>query len=420
MDIEENHQSPGIKKQIILSASIFVFLILLTTLIVLYGKGYRIDIQKGQPQISKTGILHVTSDPTGAQVLIDDHLTTATNNSINLSPGKYNIKITKDGYSQWQKDIEIKKEVVSNADATLFPKAPTLQSISTFGVHSVVIDPTGTKLAFKISSQSAIQRNGIYVFDMTSKSFPVLAGQSSSTQIVSDPTDIFLDAQLSWSPDGKQVLATINQNTENPTYYLLNADSMNETPQDITAIYSNQIDTWKSQRLDKEKARIKSLKPAIQKFANTYFRILSWSPDETRILYQASESATMPVFLKTRRIGNNLLYEQRTLEKNSIYVYDRNEDINTRIVENMEEFCTITDTNCRTPFTWLPDSTHIMYVHDKKIDIGEYDGSNRITVYAGPFLGNYVFPWVDGTKLVILTNLNNPEVSPTLYTVGLR
>ncbi|HWY79333.1 MAG TPA: PEGA domain-containing protein, partial [Candidatus Sulfotelmatobacter sp.] len=182
-DLHKDHHQRSVKKQVLISLSILILLITATILLILYGKGYRLFVQHGEPTISKTGILNISSDPNGAQVFIDGHLTTATNNSLNLTPGTYSITIVKDGYLDWKKDFQIQKEVVSNAFATLYPKAPSLQSISTFGIKSAILDPTGTKLAFNIASRSALQ-NGIYVYDMTSHSFPILAGQSSTTQIV--------------------------------------------------------------------------------------------------------------------------------------------------------------------------------------------------------------------------------------------
>src|ERR1039457_3144585 len=114
--IPDSHPQHSAKKQILISLSILLLLITVTVFVILYGKGYRLLIQHGAT-ITKTGILNLSSDPTGAQVYINDHLTTATNNSLNLPPGKYNVKIQKDGYLEWQKDFEIKREVVSNADA---------------------------------------------------------------------------------------------------------------------------------------------------------------------------------------------------------------------------------------------------------------------------------------------------------------
>ena len=130
----------------------------------------------------------------------------------------------------------------------------------------------------------------------------------------------------------------------------------------------------------------------------------------------------MPIFRKPRLIGNNFLYERRDLEQNSMYVYNIKEDINTRVIDFPDQIsCTETKIDqCILPFTWFPDSKHLVYVNDKKIAIVEDDGSNMTTVYAGPFIDHYVFPWPDGSKIVILTNLGNTNTSPTLYTISLK
>lgn len=426
--VPNEHPKHSTKRQLIVSGLVLLFLIGVTSLVILYGKGYRLFLQEGEPKLTKTGLLNLTSNPTGAEVYVNDHLTAATNGELNLTPGKYTIKIKKDGYTDWQKDFEIQKEVVSDAEATLFPTAPSLQSISTFGIQSTIIDPTGTKLAFNIASDSAKKRNGIYTLDMTSRNFPVLAGGSTATQIADDSVAPFSKAKLTWSPDGKQILATIDNGTESPTYYLLDASTMNNTPQDITAVYTVTMDLWKQQREDKEVARIKALRPELQKFVKKNMRIISWSIDDNKILYQASQSADMPIFKKPRIIGNNHLYEQRSVQEGSIYVYNIKEDFNTRLLENLPKVCTVNDpecdcsdiTKCSAPLSWFTDSTHLLYVNDKQIKIVEDDGSNMTTVYAGPFIENYVFPWPDGSKIVMLTNFNNSNVPPTLYSIGLR
>jgi hypothetical protein len=69
---------------------------------------------------------------------------------------------------------------------------------------------------------------------------------------------------------------------------------------------------------------------------------------------------------------------------------------------------------------WHPDSKHLFYIHNKKVDLMEYDGSNSITMYAGPFLDSFVFPWPNGNKFVVLTNLGNDTIAPNLYTVSIR
>src|SRR5476649_119106 len=100
------------RKQIIIPILIVFFLIVGTIIAILYGEGYRFGLG-GNSILSGTGLLVATSSPDGAQVLINGHLTTATKNTNNLAPGNYDVKIAKEGYFTWEKNITIKKEVVS-------------------------------------------------------------------------------------------------------------------------------------------------------------------------------------------------------------------------------------------------------------------------------------------------------------------
>jgi len=67
-----------------------------------------------------------------------------------------------------------------------------------------------------------------------------------------------------------------------------------------------------------------------------------------------------------------------------------------------------------------PDSKHLVNVHNGKIDMMDYDGANQTTIYAGPFVDDFVFSWPDATKIVILTNLGNSDLTPNLYTISLK
>jgi hypothetical protein len=411
---------PKIKKQVIVPIAIVIFLTAATILVVLYGKGYRPNFKQGEPTLSKTGLLVAKSTPDGAQVAIDGHLTTATNNTLNLTPGEYTIQITKDGYFPWTKKVKIEQEDVTEVDASLYPIAPRLDSISTLGVINPLVDPSGSKITFQIASQSAPKKNGIYVLNMSTNtvSVPILTVQSAATEIADDSTGIpFSQATLSWSPDGTQILANVDSTK---TVYLLNANSYNDNPRDVTAILSSVQDTWNQQKQEKAKATLASLKKPMQKMIADNFTILDWSPDETKILYQASTSAQLPFIIKPRLAGINSLTEERQLKQNAIYTYDTKEDTNHKVLDALPDDCTQNLDTCHLPLSWFPDSDHLLYVHDKKITLVEYDGSNETTIYAGPFVDTFAVPWPNGAKVVILTNLNNMEVAPTLYTIGLQ
>ena len=142
------------------------------------------------------------------------------------------------------------------------------------------------------------------------------------------------------------------------------------------------------------------------------FNVISWSADETKVLYQASSSATLPIIINPRLIGTNSTPEQRNLEKDGIYVYDIKEDRNYKIHAPARKDQIF--------LTWFPDSKHLIYLHDKKVDIMEYDGANVTKIFAGPFADSYVFPWSDNSRIVILTNLGNSDTLPNLYTISLK
>lgn len=412
-----DHSPHFMKKQILISLTVFLFLIVGTVAVVLYGSGYRFGFESGQPVVNGTGLLVASSIPKGAQVLIDGELSTATDNTINLKPGEYTIQIVKEGYFPWEKKVRVQEKVVTSVDALLFPLAPKLESITASGIDDPVLDPTRSKIAFKVESPIPT-KNGIYVYDMAAN--PVLALQGTSRQIVTDTQDLFSQSAISWSPDGADVIATVS-GTLGPITYLLDGSNSNDSPVNITNLVADTHETWMLEQQEKEDARLKSFKKPVQELIEDNFNIIAYSPDDTKILYQASTSAELPLMIKPRPIGTtNNLVETRTIEEGSVYVYDITEDVNVKPFEQTPELCESTDPNCKQPLVWFPDSEHIIYINDTKIDVMGYDGSNRTTVYAGPFVQNYVFPWPNGSKLVILTNLNNPNIKPNLYTIGLK
>lgn len=400
------------KKQLFFSSIVILFLLVATIGVIFFAKGYRIGFNGNGTIIAGTGLLVATSTPDGAQVFVNSHLTTATDNTINLAPGDYEIKIFKDGYFPWVKKITIKEEVVSKADALLFPTAPKLESVTNVGVSNPVIDPSRSKIAYLVASQSAV-KNGIYILDMSIR--PILTLQNASTQIANNTINTFSTADVLWSPDSAEILASINLG-DISTDYLLNANSMNTSPQDVTETIASVNTQWDKLKAEKTKSLMDSLQKTLKKTVAEDFNIIQWSDDETKILYVASRSATIPQIIKPALVGTDSTPQVRNISEGQIYVYDIKEDRNYKILDNLE----FDKERLISPLMWYPDSKHLVYVHDKKIDMMEYDGQNQTTVYAGPFVDGFVFPWPDATKLLILTNLGNSNLTPNLYTVGLK
>ena len=398
-------------RHLIVSVLIFAFVLLATFVIIMIGKGYRFGFNTGRIEIAGTGLLVVKSTPDTAQVFINGHLTTATNNTINLSPGSYDVKIFKDGYFPWEKQIQIQAEVVSQAQALLLPNAPQLQSVTTNGASSSAIDPSLSRIAFTVSSQSA-KLNGVYILDTTSR--PILTLQNAATQIADDTISTFSQAKLIWSPDGKEILASVSASLgvssgSATTVYLLEADQFNSSPSDVTETLPTVLAAWAKEQRQIDTSRLNSVPSTLRKVIKNDFNVLSWSPDESKIIYTASQSATIPLVINPRLVGVDSTAEQRNIVQGNTYVYDIKEDRNYEV-----------DGSDFKNYSWLPDSGHFVFVKDNKISIMEYDGQNSTVFYAGPFDSSYVFPWSDDSEIAILTSLGNSSIPENLYTISLK
>lgn len=396
-------------KRVIISGILILTFILIGTLIaVLYARGYRIGQQSGK-FIEGTGLLVTTSKPDGARVFINTHLSTATNNTINLSPNDYDVKIEKDGYFPWKKKIVVKKETVAQANALLFPIAPKFAPITTTGAQNVILDATGTLIAYTVSSSSA-SKNGVYLLNMSSQ--PIISIGSGITQLTNNIIADFSNAALSFSPDGKELIAQIKSKNSS-TFYLLKTTGFNDSPKDITNTLPQVQREWESQKAERNKKLVESLPSKVRAFANDYFSNIFSSVEGEKLLYTASVSGQLPYALKTKIPGSNTTPETREVKQGSLYVYDIKEDLNYLVFENPGN-------DILPIFLWHPDSRHLVSATDGKVEIVEYDGLNDTTIFAGPFVPNIAIPWPDGSSIVIVTKLNNPSSPDNLYRVGLQ
>lgn len=397
------------KRVLITVGIIFPLLILGTIAAILYGRGYRLNSDDPAGKlIAGTGILHVTSIPDGARVYVDGKLKTATDNTINLKPGEYQIKIEKDGYFPWEKRVSIAEQVVTQAPAALYPIAPKLESLTFTGVNNPVIDPTGELIAYTVSSASAA-KNGIYTFSMRTR--PIIPSGGSASQIAKDTNGDYSSASLFFSPNGKDLIASASSGLSSQ-YYLFTDDGYKTGPTNITGSLPLYEEEWESQQQIKRNQSISSLPKKLRPFATTNFTDIEISPEENKILYTATGSAFIPP-IKKKVLGGNTTPETRGLQDGSVYVYDLKDDRNYLLWEKKGDAA-------NPKFTWHPDSGHLMYVEGNTINMIEYDGRNKTTIYAGPFAKNFVYPWPDGSNIVILTNFNVPGAPENLYRISLK
>ncbi len=394
-------------KNTVLTILTVCIILFVSGIIIAYGRGYRFDTK--QKAIGSTGLISVTSDPTGATITIDNKKVGATNTTVTIKPGWYTLSISKEGYQSWEKKIRVQGEVVVSTHAVLFPTNPSLSAITTGGVANPVLSPDGSKLAFTMpttpnatNGAEQINRGGVWVLDLIDKP---LGLNRDAKQLLKAATLDTTNATLTWSPDSKELLIDIPETTS----YLLETDKLNDYAKPL---YEKQTTTnnWAIQERTKEKEKLLTLSPDFTNVATGSMNIISFAPDESKILYEATAGATIPTIINPPLIGTNPTEDKRTLIPNTLYIYDIKEDKNYFIGSSKDLV-----------LQWLPTSRQLITAGNNKIDVLDYDGTNRKTVYAGPFWDSFVAPWTNASKLVILTNLN-PSAStlPNLYAVNIK
>lgn len=443
-----------------------------TYIAIKFGQGYRPSLESRT--IQGTGLLVVNSFPSAAQVFINGKLATATDDTLNLPPGEYEIEIRKDGFTSWKKTLSLKAELVTQTNTTLFPSVPTLKPLTFTGATLATPSPDGQKIAFVVKNAANPARNGLAVLAMTGGN---LLRDTGPSQVMRDRPGLDT-ARLTWSPDSRQILVHL----ENANF-LVDANRLSDdgSVTDVTARLPVIFSEWELELTQKELERLRLLPEAMQKIVMGMATNLYFSPDEEKLLYTATEPVTIPADLIPALPSESTQPEERTLEPGARYVYDLKEDKNFRLLDPIpaelgeSEITKIQLVDAITPATsllpqfggstesaspaggstnpiqfrklqqerdtadiiaafnaqyssrtieeiqWFPTSSHLIITAENSISIIEYDGTNSSVIFANSFAENFSYPWPDGSSLVILTNLSaNSDLPPNLYTINLK
>lgn len=357
-------------KKFIITIATLIIIVISASVAIFLAKGYTFSSK--EKRIVGTGIITISSEPDSASVFVDGHLTTATNATISsLPPKKYSVKVVKEGFISWEKEVSVKEGLVTPVKLTLFPAIPTIYPLTFNGVINPTLSQDGGKLAFVVPT-TAGKKAGVWVWTQTSNQPISFARSAEPHQIAANSVADFSKAILKWSGDSKQVLATVGNNN-----YLLEADRLNNEPRDITPVLQATLQSWEEDARSKEEARVLSIRDVnLQKIASSSSAI-RWSPDETKFIVGAK-------------------------------VYD---------LEDKKEY----PVPAAKLQIWLPDSKHLILVEEGTISVVDFDGTNKAVIYAGSFQDSFVFPWLDSSRLVIISSFPTPTASePNLYGINLK
>ncbi|MFA6518283.1 MAG: PEGA domain-containing protein [Candidatus Shapirobacteria bacterium] len=398
---------PSDNRSLLILLSVLTFVVCGTYILVVFGKGYRLNFSNG-PKFQATGLLSATSSPKSASVYLDDRLVTATDDTLNLVPGNYQVRIAKDGYLPWAKLVTIKKEIVSPVSAQLFRSAPNLKPVTFVGAINPTVSPDNTKIVFAVASASATKDNGLYLLE--DQGYPLSFGHNTPKQIAPDFVGInWSHFSFIFAPDGKSILATSLKPAIN---YLIKLDSAITSGKlfDVTTQIPIIKEEWQTQQTTLINSQISRLPSSLQSAISTQSSShLQFSPDESKILYLANKKINLSPILTVTPPSQNNLPQQRQIEPLKYYVYDLKNDTNYLIADNGQF----------SHLFWLPNSDNLILATTDTIYASDSDGSNRQTLFKGQFMALVLATSTNGLDLV--TVISPYDSAPeNLYAITIR
>ena len=374
-------------------------LILFTTIVVvgiigyfvaLIARGYQFDIDNFR--FLANGILVAKSDPDGASIYINGDLKGATNTNLRLSPNSYDIEIKKGGYISWKKRLTIKKEEVTQISAQLFKTAPSFSPITFDGATNPVVSNDFSKIAY-------INNDGLWV--MSVSFLPI--GFPNEPKKITD--NVLPGASYLFSPNGREILLTTSGGK-----YLLSTNEFTQQNQrvNIASRVEETLQVWQTEKEQKETAELKYLPTELADFFKRKVSRSVFSPDATMVMYTASSEAKIKESLIPQLPGSSTQKEERDIKVGKTYIYDIKEDRNFEVGD------------LNSNLYWLPTSRHLISAEENRIVIMDYDGTNRQTVFSGNYIAPHAYPFVNASKLLILTNLGSDSSVANLYSLSIK
>lgn len=444
---------------------VFISFFLILFLVIALARGYRFSFQ--ERSFTSTGIIAFNSAPSDASIYVDEEFIGVTEDDISLPPGTYSVRMTKDGYTDWSKDVTVRGEIVMVLDGTLFPINPSLSPVTSLGiVKAVPVGQTDQVLLFTDNEDK--DKDGIFLFNANVGRLSLLAPLQTVILNENLPFEFnFETADVTFAPDFSEAIITfertvnediIDQENTTPSRvysYKLSLQEENVEPFVVTGSEQSLYRAWKQDQKQEIVKILETFPDQVEKVATDSFRIISFSPDETKILYQAINETEIERAIVPALIGSNQTKESRNLEVGNVYVYDFVEDKNYLIETNFDfneiiasEDMPITKDSVGNNeeaeatssaqidvslfnnleigeyIKWYPSSKHLVFNEvsedSQNIAIIEYDGMNKKVVYSGPYQSDF-FALNSNWKLYILANLN-PQANKysDLYEIGIR
>ncbi len=178
----------------------------------------------------------------------------------------------------------------------------------------------------------------------------------------------------------------------------------------------------------------------IKKSINVYF-----SPDKEKVFYTPTINSTLPQNEIGQALPNiNSTPEDRSLIKDQTYLFDLKEGTNYKLnfatkssevkkllitapsatpsatIADLLQLKSQNESFLTTNLTWYSNSHQLIVTNADGVNLVDYDGLNATNITSVQPLNGFTASSADGSKLILLTNINQKSDTYNLITFDLR
>lgn len=357
---------------------LLAFLAVVTGGVVLYAQGFRLNW--GEHSLDRTGMILAKSVPDGARVSLDGELKAATNSTISsLQPGTYHLKIEKEGYLSWEKDMEVKEELATDVTALLPPVSPSLTAITQSGAKLVTAAPSGTKAVF-------LSGKNLFLLALNNQFLGFL--RTRPQEIAAEPADFPFSkvTQMVFSPNEDRILLIAGKKGIS---FRISAGTSPTAVLSTTVLLAQWSVTVRQQR--QEAIQRLEIPEEYQELALDPKSI--WDPDERKFIYEKTEGGKRQIWVA-----------------NFTDPLPVGEETNRKILETE---------NKNLKIFWLANSQNFTLVEGDAVSIMDLDGTNKREIFKGTLGEKIALSSTDSSQVIVLTSISTKSPA-NLYGISLR
>lgn len=396
-------------------------LLAITSFSVLYSEGWRLNLPDKNNSnnqdglLIKTGMLAVRSIPDGAKVYLDEKLITATNDTISsLNPNTYKLKVIKEGFETWEKNITVYPELVTDITAVLISQTPKLEPLTNYNVKAFDLSKNFNDIAFLTTPD---KDSGVWLLPLANSPLNIL--RNSSRPIIKDDINYTpsIGTKIWWSYDDNELLIQLNEkgyllyNVQNRNFLIpTGSNNANNVPQQIsdpTTVFNRWTNEYKTKFENPRLQQIQKNQVIPQNILqNIPTSKTTWSPDEKKFVIE--------------------IPNQQNPQLIDLYIYNSEESLP---VDEKRSYLTLQGIDLlNIKYSWYSDSYHLVLVEKSlpqtnpdsyTVSIVRIDGTNQTKIYTGQLTSDQAFSTPNGDKIIVMTSLKQDSPS-NLYGISIR